>query len=178
MRTLVFFAALAALAPVASGGVSSTKGSVRVETLSLVATLPANRNYCPILEGVGENGRFGILLQTKVWYHGRTGNAKRFYQDQDEFTWPTRSCEASRSGAVVTTGTVDYDVCREVAIEPADPDALRLDYLLSAAETRFFDPVSFPLLYFSKEVETVTFDDGRLGEFRTATNPKRADLSR
>ena len=178
MRMLVFCAACAACAQVAIGGVSSTKGGVRIETPSLVATLPANRNHCPVLEGIGENGRFGILLQTKVWYHGRTGNAKRFYQDQDEFTWPTRSLETSGSGAVVTTGTVDYDVRREVAIEPADPDALRLDYLLSAAETRFLDPVSFPLLYFSKEVESVTFDDGRLGEFRTAANPNGTALLR
>ena len=147
-------------------------------TPSLVATLPANRNYCPVVEGVGENGRFGILLQTKIWYHGRTGNAQRFYQDQDEFSWPTRSCEASDACAVVTTGTVDYDVRREVSIEPADPDALRLDYLLTAAETRFLDPVDFPILYFSKEAESVSFDDGRLVEFKTAANPTCGELAR
>ena len=153
-------------------------GAVRVATSSLVATLPANRNYCPVIEGVGENGNFGILLQTKIWYHGRTGNARRFYEDQDEFSWPTRSCEASETSAVVTTGTVDYDVRREVSIEPADPDALRLDYLLTAAETRFLDPVDFPILYFSKEAESVSFDDGRLAEFKTAANPTRAELAR
>jgi len=159
-------------------GVSSAKGTVRVETPSLVAKLPANRNYCPTLEGVGPNGKFGILLQTKVWYHGRTGNSQRFYQDQDEFSWPTRTCETIGDAAVVTTGTVDYDVRREVAVEAADPEALRLDYLLTAAETRFFDPVDFPLLYFSKEAESVSFDDGRLGVFRTAENPTRTEIFR
>ena len=101
---------------VSSMDLFAEKETVLVATPSLVATLPANRNYCPVVEGVGEKGRFGILLQTKIWYHGRTGNARRFYQDQDEFSWPTRSCEASDAGAVVTTGTVDYDVRREVAI--------------------------------------------------------------
>ena len=147
-------------------------------TPSLVATLPANRNYCPVVEGVGGKGRFGILLQTKIWYHGRTGNAQRFYEDQDEFSWPTRSCETTDASAVVTTGTVDYDVRREIAVESADPEALRLDYLLTAAETRFFDPISFPLLYFSKEAESVSFDDGRLGGFQTKTSPTRAELIR
>ena len=159
-------------------GVSSAKDTVRVATPSLVATLSANRNYCPVIEGVGANGRFGILLQTKVWYHGRTGNAQRFYEDQDEFSWPTRSCETTDTAAVVTTGTVNYDVRREIAIEPADSEALRLDYLLTAAETRFFDPVDFPLLYFSKEAESVSFDDGRLGGFQTKANPARSGLIR
>ena len=171
-------AAVAILAQTLCAGVLQTQGGVRVETPSLVAKLPANRNFCPTIEGRGANGKFGILLQTKVWYHGRTGNARRFYQDQDEFSWPTRSCEATDASAVVTTGTVDYDVRREVAVEAADPDALRLDYLLTASETRFFDPVDFPLLYFSKEAESVSFDDGRLGGFRTAANPTRADLFR
>lgn len=178
MRAAIFFTAVAALAPAVFAGVVQTKGGVLVETPSLVATLPANRNYCPILQGMGKNGKFGILLQTKVWYHGRTGNAQRFYKDQDEFTWPTRSCETTDAAAVVTTGTVDYDVRREVAIESADPDALRLDYVLSAAETRFIDPVDFPLIYFSKEAESVSFDDGRLGGFRTAANPTRKELFR
>ena len=174
--SVVWFMVTTAFASFA--GVTSTKDSVRVATPSLVATLPANRNYCPVVEGVGEKGRFGILLQTKIWYHGRTGNARRFYQDQDEFSWPTRSCETTDTAAVVRTGTVDYDVRREVAIEPADPDALRLDYLLSAAETRFYDPVDFPLMYFSKESESVSFDDGGLGTFKTAANPTRTELSR
>ena len=159
-------------------GVLSAKDAVRVETPSLVATLPSGRNYCPVIEGKGLNGRFGILLQTMVWYHGRTGDTLRFYKDQDESTWPTRSCETSDEGAVVTTGTVDYDVCREVSIEKSDPDALRLDYLLTAAETRFFDPVDFPHLRFSKEAESVSFDDGHLVEFKTAANPTRTELSR
>ena len=170
--------AAATLPVVAFAVTTSAKDGVRVTTPSLVATLPANRNYCPVVEGVGKNGRFGILLQTKIWYHGRTGNSWRFYEDQDEFSWPTRSCEASEAGAVVTTGTVDYDVRREVAVEPADPDALRLDYLLTAAETRFYDPVDFPLMYFSKEAESVSFDDGGLGAFKTAANPTRTELSR
>ena len=163
---------------VSSMDLFAEKETVLVATPSLVATLPANRNYCPVVEGVGEKGRFGILLQTKIWYHGRTGNARRFYEDQDEFSWPTRSCETTDTAAVVRTGTVDYDVRREVAIEPADPDALRLDYLLSAAETRFYDPVDFPLMYFSKEAESVSFDDGSLGAFKTAANPTRTELSR
>ncbi len=164
------------LAPAVFADVSQTKGSVCVKTPSLVATLPANRNYCPVLQGVGANGKFGILLQTKIWYHGRTGNSQRFYKDQDEFSWPTRSCETTDSAAVVATGTADYDVRREVAVEAADPEALRLDYLLTTAEARFFDPISFPLLYFSKEAESVSFDDGRLGGFRTMANPSRTDL--
>ena len=69
---------------VSSMDLFAEKETVLVATPSLVATLPANRNYCPVVEGVGEKGRFGILLQTKIWYHGRTGNARRFYQDQDE----------------------------------------------------------------------------------------------
>ena len=176
MRLMVSTAAFVMFASVAFGGVTQTKGSVCVETPSLAATLPANRNYCPVLQGKGENGKFGILLQTKIWYHGRTGNSQRFYKDQDEFSWPTRACETSDAGAVVTTGTPDYDVRREVAIESADTDALRLDYILSAAETRFLDPISFPLLYFSKEAESVSFDDGRLGGFQTAANPTRTEL--
>ena len=177
-RGSVVFVVAAALSPVAVGGVYSAKGGVRVETPSLVATLPAGRNYCPTLEGIGPKGRFGILLQTKVWYHGRTGNAKRFYKDQDEFTWQTRSCATSDAAAVVATGTVDYDVRREVAVEAADQDALRIEYLLTAAETRFFDPVDFPLMYFSRDAESVSFDNGRLGGFRTSDNPTRAELSR
>ena len=169
---------LAAFASTVHAGVSQAKDGVRVETPSLVATLSADKNYCPVLQGVGANGKFGILLQARIWYHGRTGNTQRFYQDQDEFSWPTRSCETTDTAAVVTTGTVDYDVRREIAIEPADPEALRLDYLLTAAETRFFDPVDFPLMYFSKEAESVSFDDGRLGVFRTAANPTRAELIR
>ena len=179
MRALNILALVTALAPTAFAGVTSVKGSVRVATPTLVATLPANRNYCPVLEGVGAKGRFGILLQSKVWYHGRTGNAQRFYQDQDEFSWPTRTCETSDTGVTVTTGTVDYDVRRELAIESADSDALRLDYVLTAAETRFYDPLGLiPLLYFSKEAESVSFDDGRLEEFKTATNPTGAELFR
>ena len=174
----LFLAAAATLAAASFAGVVPSGGGVRVETPSLVATLPSGRNYCPVMEGVGEGGKFGILLQTKVWYHGRTGNARRFYEDQDEFSWSTRSCETSDSGVVVTTGTVDYDVRREVSIEPADREAIRLDYLLTAAETRFFDPVDFPLLYFSKEAESVSFDDGRLGSFETAANPSRSQTLR
>ena len=176
MRLTVSATAFVMFAPAVFAGVAQTKGSICVETPSLVATLPANRNYCPILQGKGEKGKFGILLQTKIWYHGRTGNSQRFYKDQDEFSWPTLACETSDAGAVVTTGTPDYDVRREVAVEAADPAALRLDYLLTTAETRFFDPISFPLLYFSKEIESVSFDDGRLGGFRTVVNPSRTDL--
>ena len=179
LRTFAAAAVAASLPAAATASTVTVNGGVRVETPSLVATLAEKRNYCPAMEGMGADGkRFGILLQCKVWYHGRTGNAQRFYQDQDEFSWPTRSCEASDAGAVVTTSTVDYDVRREVAVESADPDAIRLDYLLTAAETRFYDPVDFPLLYFSKEAESVSFDDGRLDGFRTATNPTRTELSR
>ena len=176
VRALEIAVCAAIVASAADAGVTSAKGSVCVETPSLVATLPANRNYCPILQGKGEKGKFGILLQTKIWYHGRTGNSQRFYKDQDEFSWPTLACETSDAGAVVTTGTPDYDVRREVAVEAADPEALRLDYLLTTAETRFLGSISFPLLYFSKAVESVSFDDGRLGGFRTAANPSRTDL--
>ena len=102
--------AAATLPVVAFAVTTSAKDDFRVATPSLVATLHANRNYCPVIEGVGANGRFGILLQTKIWYHGRTGNARRFYEDQDEFSWPTRSCEASDAGAVVTTGTSAWDI--------------------------------------------------------------------
>ena len=119
-----------------------------------------------------------ILLQTKIWYHGRTGNATRFYQDQDEFAWPTVSRETDETSATVRTGTVDYDVRREVAIEAVDPEALRLDYLVTTKETRFYDPVSFPLMYFAKEAETVSFDDGALGGFRTAAKPTAAETLR
>lgn len=178
MMRVAFALAAAACAQAAFGGVSAVKGGVRVETPSLVATLPASRNHCPVIEGVGGNGKFGILMQAKIWYHGRTGNATRFYQDQDETAWPTRSCETNCAGVVVTTGTADYDVRRELSVEQSDHDALRLDYELSAAESRFFDPVDFPLLYFSKEAESVSFDDGGLGAFRTAANPSRADLFR
>ena len=178
-QKLAFGAAVAAMGfGIAFAGVTANEGAMKVETPSLVANLPKGRNYCPTLEGVGADGRFGILLQTKIWYHGRTGNAQRFYQDQDEFSWPTVSHEADDTSATVRTGTVDYDVRREVSIEAADSETIRLDYLVTTKETRFYDPVSFPLMYFAKEAETVSFDDGSLGGFRTAVKPTAAETLR
>ena len=175
-KSLLILAAFGA--SVASAEVEVKKEQVNVSAGGLVAKLPKARNYCPVMEGVGLDGRFGVLLQSMIWYHGRTGNAERFYQDQDEKTWPTKSLDVSDAGAVVATGTVDYDVRREVTVEPADGEALRLDYVLITRESRFYDPVNFPLLYFSKEAECLSYDDGHLGAFRTEANPKRPDLVR
>ena len=178
MKTGLLAVSVAVAVSSAFAEVSAGENSICVRTPSLRVTLPKDRNYCPVMEGIVPDGRFGILLQTKIWYHGRTGNAERFYQDQDEFSWPTESRETTDSAAVVRTGTVDYDVRREVSVEAADPEAIRLDYLVTTKENRFYDPIDFPLMYFSKEAASVSYDDGTLDGFRTAANPSKADLVR
>ena len=88
----------------------------------------------------------------------------------------TQDVTTEDSSVRVKTGTVDYDVTRTVSSVYGDDDAVCLDYLVTARESRYYDPVDFPLMYFTKEVESVSFDDGGLENFRTESNPTPTDM--
>ena len=178
-RIFPFCAAfLFSCAGLAAFEIKESKNAVAMNNGELSARLLANRNYGFNLTGRDKDGKnFGLVIQTMIWYHGRTGNTRRFYQDQSELgTWKPRKREVENGTVRVFTGDVNYNVIRETQMYP-DTSAVSLKYIIESAESRGISgSVNFPGIYLTKEIESVSFDDGTLKNFRTSALPENSDL--
>ena len=129
------------------------------------------KNYNFTLSGKNkDNKNLGLVLRSIIWYHGRTGNTKHFYQDQDEHKWVPKDVEVKGNLVRLHSGNVDIDVVREIEVYN-DIDALRLEYIVTSKESRNFSLMRFPLTNLTKDIESVSFDDGFLKSYQTKAMP-------
>lgn len=176
MRMILFFFVIA-LAVHAEVIVSESNGNVGMSNGNLSTALQKARNYGFNLSGKDKDGKgIGILMTSRIWYHGRSGNTRHFYQDQAENSWPVRKYELKGNSVRVFTGNMDFDVERSVTMFDDFP-AVRLDYLLTTRESREFSRTNYPMLNLTKEITAISFDDGTLNTFATGGIPSDAELA-
>lgn len=153
-------------------------GTVSMDNGILRSRLVKGRNYAFNVSSKLPDGKNQpLVIQSMIWYHGRSGNTNHFYQDQSELNWKPVKTEIGESVFRVHTGNTDYDVVRETSMFP-DCDAVKLEYRMTVRESRDFSQDNFPLLYLTPEIKNVSFDTGGGKTFRTAENPSKEDLNR
>ena len=103
---------LAMTAP-AAVEIKEQNGNVSMNNGTLSARLVKGRNYAFNLTGRDRNGKsLGLVIQSMIWYHGRTGNTEHFYQDQSELKWKPQKYETFSVGPLLA-----YLVARENEIK-------------------------------------------------------------
>ena len=158
--------------------VQEKNGMVSMDNGILRSRMAKGRNYAFNLSSKRADGKnLSLVIQSMIWYHGRSGNTKHFYQDQSELNWKPVKTEVGDGVFRVHTGNTDYDVIRETSMFP-DSDAVKLEYKMTVRESRDFSQDNFPLLYLTPEIKTVSFDTGDRKTFRTVEYPTNEDLIR
>ena len=154
-------------------------GNISADNGSVSFNLQKKNNHIFNLNGKDKDGKnFNAILQCFIWYHGRSGNLEHIYHDQDECEWKPVKQEIDGNIIRTFTGNVDFNVIREVEFFN-DTDAIRFEYILTFKESREMSHIShFPLIRATKEIESVSFDDGTLEKFSTSTTPAAKDLIR
>lgn len=177
MKKIITLLSVLVLTASAAVEIKEQNGSVSMNNGALSARLVKGRNYAFNLTGGDGNGKsLGLVIQSMIWYHGRTGNTQHFYQDQSELNWKPQKYEIKGNMVRVLTGNVDYDVTREMEMF-SDTTAVRLEYIITSRESRDFSRDNFPMIYLTKEIQSVSFDDGRLKNFQTKPAPGQQDLA-
>ncbi len=181
MKTTAFATAvLAALTLSVSGANSiSDRGSgILMDNGKLSSWMVKKQNYRFNLSGKDkDNKSFGMVILSQIWYHGRTGNTTEIYKDQDEAHWATQKTEVKGGTLNIYTGNVDLNVVRTVE-HYDDIDAVKLQYLITPVAPREFARTNIPSIYLTKEIESVTFDDGTMKNFKTAKVPEAKEIAR
>lgn len=176
MKKIITLLSLLAMTAPAAVEIKEQNGNVSMNNGTLSARLVKGRNYAFNLTGRDRNGKsLGLVIQSMIWYHGRTGNTEHFYQDQSELKWKPQKYEIKGNMVRVFTGNTDYDVTREMEMFD-DIGAVRLEYIITSRESRDFSRDKFPMIYLAKEIQSVSFDNGNLKDFRTKPAPGGEDL--
>ena len=177
-KIFILFWAVATLSLFASPKIKVTKNSVLISNGKISSYMTKGKNYNFTLSGKNkDNKNLGLVLRSIIWYHGRTGNTKHFYQDQDELKWTPKDVEVKGNLVRLHSGNVDIDVVREIEVYN-DIDALRLEYIVTSKESRNFSLMRFPLTNLTKDIESVSFDDGFLKSYQTKAMPSKKDLAK
>ncbi|MBE6375947.1 MAG: DUF4091 domain-containing protein [Lentisphaerae bacterium] len=153
-------------------------GNISAGNGRLSMYLLAKRNFAFNLSGKDKDGKnFGAVIETIIWYHGRSGNMQHIYEDQSEAAWKLRDFRIDGNVIRSFTGNADFDVMREIEFFD-DTDAIRYEYVVSSKESREFTRFRFPLTRLTKEITSVSYDDGTLEKFTTSAAPKQKELTR
>lgn len=175
---LTIFLVLATFVSFAEVKIKVNNNSVLISNGKIYSYLAKSKNYNFTLSGKNkDNKNVGLVIRSIMWYHGRTGNTKHFYQDQDEHKWTPKKVEVKGNIVRFYSGNVDIDVTREIEVYN-DIDALRLEYIVTSKESRNFSLMRFPLTNLTKDIESVSFDDGSLSTYQTKTMPSKKDLAK
>ena len=147
--------------------------AVTEENGSLTMRLVADRNYN--FNFVDKESKMS-MFSSSVWYHGRNENeSEHFYRDQDEAAWPVSSLTTSKNGvvseAVLLSGNHEVGLRRIIRMYD-DCEAITSRYGLSALQSREYPSINFPIVRFSKEVDSVSFNtDPDLETFGQSSMP-------
>jgi hypothetical protein len=150
-----------------------------MENGSLTMRLVADRNYN--FNFVDKESKMS-MFSSSVWYHGRNENeSEHFYRDQDEAAWPVSSLTTSKNGvvseAVLLSGNHEVGLRRIIRMYD-DCEAITSRYELSALQSREYPSINFPIVRFSKEVDSVSFNtDPDLETFGQSSMPTEAQVA-
>ena len=87
-KILSFFVAAAAIMPLFAAQIKQSGGTISATNGKLNPYLWAKKGQVFSMTGKGDNGKaYGIVLESLIWYHGRSGNTEHIYQDQSEAAW-------------------------------------------------------------------------------------------
>lgn len=151
-------------------------GNISAGNGRLSMYLLAKRNFAFNLSGKDKDGKnFGAVIETIIWYHGRSGNTEQIYEDQSETAWKLKNFKIDGNIIRSFTGNADFEVMREIEFFD-DTDAIRYEYVVTSRESREFTRFRFPLSRLTKEIASVSYDDGTLENFTTGTAPKAKEL--
>ena len=88
------------------GNLSAGNGKISMYLLN-------KRNYAFNLTGKDDAGKnFGLVIESIIWYHGRSGNTDHIYQDQSETKWKPLEYKVNGSKIVTRTANADFDTVR------------------------------------------------------------------
>ncbi|MBR7131432.1 MAG: hypothetical protein IKC82_05550, partial [Lentisphaeria bacterium] len=125
------------------GNLSAGNGKISMYLLN-------KRNYAFNLTGKDDAGKnFGLVIESIVWYHGRSGNTDHIYQDQSETKWKPLDYKVNGSKIVTRTANADFDAVREITFFD-DLDAVTFEYILTVKESRDHGVIRFPLTRLTK----------------------------
>lgn len=169
-KIISFFVAAAAILPLFAAQIKQSGGTISATNGKLNPYLWAKKGQVFSMTGKGDNGKaYSIVIESLIWYHGRSGNTQHIYEDQSEANWKVKKVDIKGNLIQSYTGNVDFDVLREVEFFD-DDDAIRFEYIVTSKENRELGRFNFPLFRLSKEIESVSFDDGKLEKFTTGTD--------
>ncbi|MBR7120919.1 MAG: hypothetical protein IKC94_01605 [Lentisphaeria bacterium] len=162
---------------VAEVTIRENKGNISAGNGQFSISLLANRNFVFNLAARDKDGKnFSAVIESIIWYHGRSGNTEHIYQDQSEKSWPLGNYRIEGNKIISTTGNYDFDVERKIEFFNDSP-AVVCEYTLTVKETRDCGHMRFPLTRLTKEITEVSFDDGSLQKFFTSEAPSAKDLA-
>ena len=154
------------------------KGNLSAGNDKISMYLLNKRNYAFNLTGKDDAGKnFGLVIESIIWYHGRSGNTDHIYQDQSETKWKPLEYKVNGSKIITRTANADFDTVREITFFD-DLDAVTFEYILTVKESRDHGVIRFPLTRLTKEITEVSFDDGALEKFATSAKPSAAETVR
>ncbi|MBE6365108.1 MAG: DUF4091 domain-containing protein [Lentisphaerae bacterium] len=162
---------------VAEVTIRENNGNVSAGNGEFAISLLANKNFAFNLAARGSDGKnFSAVIESIIWYHGRSGNTDHIYQDQSEKAWPLGNYRIEGNKIISRTGNCDFDVERIIEFFNDSP-AVVYEYILTIKESRDCGHMRFPLTRLTKEITSVSFDDGTLQNFSTAEVPAPAALA-
>ncbi len=170
MKKIFLFLAAAAIVPLFAANIVRRGGSISATNGKLSPYLWEKKGQVFSMTGKGDDGKaFSIVIESLIWYHGRSGNTEHIYQDQSEANWKVQKSEVEGNLIKSYSGNVDFDILREVEFFD-DSDAVRFEYIVTARDDREIARLNFPIMRLSKEVEKISFDDGKLENFTSGVS--------
>ena len=177
-KILSIFVAAAAVLPLFAAQIKEAGGSISANNGKLFPYLWSKKGQVFSMTGKSDDGKaFGIVLESLIWYHGRSGNTQHIYQDQSEANWKVQKTEIKGNLIKSYTGNIDFDVLREIEFFE-DDDALRFEYIVTAKDDREIARLNFPILRLNKEIEKISFADAKMEKFTTGTDFSLKDTGR
>ena len=177
-KLFCFSAVLCTLICAAEVKISDRNGNILANNGEISTYLLKKNNYSFNLSARDANGaNFGAVIESILWYHGRSGNTEHIYQDQSEKNFLPGKYIINHRSIRTTSSNADFEIER-ITEFPENTGAVTYEYILTVKESRDHGKMRFPLTRLTKEITTVSFDDGTLENFTTSAKILPEELAK
>ncbi|MBE6359692.1 MAG: DUF4091 domain-containing protein [Lentisphaerae bacterium] len=177
-KLFCFSAVLCTLICAAEVKISDRNGNILANNGEISTYLLKKNNYSFNLSARDANGaNFGAVIESILWYHGRSGNTEHIYQDQSEKNFLPGKYIINHRSIRTTSSNADFEIER-ITEFPENTGAVTYEYILTVKESRDHGKMRFPLTRLTKEITTVSFDDGTLENFTTSAKIPPEELAK